>query len=112
MGREIKRDKTKYEKLIRSTVLKSKKQSEFADDNDMHIIIAIQKTREFFEMMDYLDGSRYVEIMDNVYMKSNVNKTKERLASDLFISESTLKRQSNKIIKCFEKYLEMGNFNR
>ena len=111
MGREIKRGKTKSEKLIKSTILKSKKQSEFSDDNDMRVIIAINKTREYFEMADYMNGSNYVDIIDYVYLKPNINKTKERLASDLFISESTLKRQTNNIIKCFERCLEVYNID-
>jgi hypothetical protein len=115
MTRIIIRSKTKSEKLIMTVWCETKRGKDVKTDEQASVIGAIYKTLSYFEMDDYLHGSRHVEIIKRVYLsaayerrtpggkKKITNKTRAGLAMELYVGEKTLERYTNIYIKCFEK---------
>lgn len=106
MTREIKRSKTKLEKLIRTTWQDTKKGIVIKDDGQRVIINALNKTLKHFETDDFLYGTQHKETFKHIYFEaSHCHKTKSGLANELYIGEATMTRITNLYIKCFDKFL-------
>jgi hypothetical protein len=119
MARPPKRTKTKLEKLIMKTWYDTNKGNQITTEKEEIIIKSIKKTLGYFEMEDYLHGTRHLEIIKKVYLsgkyevgtpkskkkKRIINKTRIGFAEEAFISEKSLERYTNLYIKCFDKHL-------
>jgi len=119
MTRPPKRIKTILEKLIIKTWNDTNKGKKVITDKEKIIIKSIKKTLSYFEMEDYLHGTKHIGIIQKVYLsekyekqtkdskkKNKTIKTRVGYAEETYISERSLERYTNLYIKCFDKYLK------
>lgn len=115
MARPIKRSKTRTEKQILRVWRETKRGTEIKTAEQAAVTAAIRSTRRYFEMNDYLEGTKHAEIFAKIYLSVGLlsgaqggrkQKTMAGFAQALYIGENTLTRYTDKYIKCFEKYLQ------
>jgi len=127
----IKNNKIKLEKLLMNVYYVTNKGKNIETDEQAAVIIAIRKTLgvlnilENFDENNHEDGIKHTSIFKAIYFKALIKKnkrskkriivkkrkTKIGFAEELFISEASVGRYTDKYIYFFERYLNDPTFD-
>jgi len=127
MGRQAKNEKIKLEKLIMTVYYETNRGKNILTEKQAAVITAVRKTLGFLKMIKHLDNKNPVDhekIFKHIYFHPITEKDKNGkiktikkrktmagFAIDMEKHENTLTAYTDNYISCFEKYLNIPNFN-